>query len=144
MFDLLLFAILFALVFLAAHQESIAMLSFGLLGAYVGKSAHVILLSQYPWWTVSMGYALVICCTAVGMWGVGHRQERASFMRSSFAGIGAAGLLTVILLPFLVSIFGRALPLSPYAHVLFLGSVQELAWTLGAFVVVVVSSRVRG
>jgi len=141
MFDLLLFAILFALAFLAAHQESLTMLSFGLLGALVGRASHLLFLKLLPWWTIPMGFALVVCCIVIGLWGVGHRQERAPFVRSGIGSVGTAGLLTVILLPFLVSIFGR-LPLSPYASALFLGTTQELAWTLGAFAAVVVSSRV--
>lgn len=140
MLDILLFAILFALAFLAAHQESLTMLALGLLGAMIGSASHALLTSLYPWWTLPMGFALTILLLVVGLWGVGHRQESARLTSALIGALGAAGLLTVILLPFLVSVFER-LPLSTYAPMLFVGTLPELLWTLGAFGALVVASR---
>src|SRR3989344_6535941 len=139
MVDLFVLAILFALAFLAAFQESLTMLSFGLLGAIIGNSAHELLSAHYPWWTNEYGLALTLVLLTTGLWGVGHRSEPTSLVGVFIASIGVAGLLAVILLPLLVSIFPE-ISLSSYASKIFLGSRQELLWTLGAFVSIIIAS----
>ena len=140
MFDILVFAILFALAFLAAFSESLTMLSFGLLGAMLGTSGHALLTSLYPWWTNTYGLGLILLLLIVGFWGIGHKQEHASLIGALIAGVGAAGLLTIILLPLLVSVFGR-ITLSPYASMIFVGEMRQFLWTIGAFISIVVASR---
>ena len=140
MFDLLVFAILFALAFLAAFSESLTMLAFGLLGAMFGSSAHAYLLALYPWWTDAYGMAVILLLLIIGFWGAWHKKEQTSLLGAFIAGIGSAGLLTIILLPLLVSVFGRV-ALSPYAQVVFVGEMRQFLWTIGAFVSIIVASR---
>lgn len=140
MTDLFLFAILLALAFLAALQDSFIMLPLGVLGALLGRASGELLMIIYPWWTPQMSLVIVVALFIGGLWGISHRHESAPFIAAVIGGIGAAGLLTVILLPLLVSVFS-SLPLSDYANTLFIGTSVELYWSVGAFIAFVFGSR---